>query len=46
MNAFMALPNVLVVVILSGVIAKETKHYVWDNNLDEPSPDKLITVDH
>ncbi len=28
MNAFMAVPNVIVVAILSGVIAKETKHYV------------------
>ncbi len=34
-NALMAVPNILVVLILSGMIARETKHYVWDNNLEE-----------
>ena len=34
-NALMALPNIIVVVLLSGMIARETKHYVWDNNIDE-----------
>ena len=34
-NALMAIPNIIVVLVLSGLIAKETKHYVWDKNLDE-----------
>lgn len=34
-NALMALPNIIMVLLLSGLIAKETKHYVWDNNIDE-----------
>ena len=32
---FMAVPNIIVVLLLSGLIARETKHYVWDRNLDE-----------
>lgn len=34
-NALMAVPNIIVVLLLSGMIAKETKHYVYDNNLEE-----------
>lgn len=36
-NAFMALPNIIVVLLLSGMIARETRHYIWDKNLDEKS---------
>ena len=35
MNALMAVPNLLSLLLLSGVIAKETQHYLWNNNLDE-----------
>lgn len=34
-NALMVVPNLIVVLLLSGLIARETKHYVWDDNLDE-----------
>ena len=34
-NALMAIPNIVVVLALSGLIARETKHYVWDGNLME-----------
>lgn len=34
-NALMAIPNLIAVLGLSTLIAHETKHYVWDNNLDE-----------
>ena len=34
-NALMAVPNIIVVLLLSGMIARETKHYVWEDNLDE-----------
>lgn len=36
MNAMMALPNLVALVCLSGVVARETKHYLWENRLDEP----------
>ena len=36
-NAMMAIPNLAAVLLLSGLIAKETKHYLWDNRLDEDS---------
>lgn len=35
MNAFMAIPNLISLICLSGVIAKETQYYLWDNHLDE-----------
>ncbi len=35
MNALMAIPNLVSLLALSGVIAKETKHYLWEKNLDE-----------
>ena len=38
MNALMAIPNLIAVILLSNVIAKETNHYLWDNHLDEFSP--------
>ena len=34
MNALMAIPNLLSLIFLSGVIAKETQKYLWDNKLD------------
>lgn len=38
MNALMAIPNLIAVILLSNVVAKETNHYLWDNHLDEFSP--------
>jgi AGCS family alanine or glycine:cation symporter len=35
MNALMAVPNLISLLLLSGVIAKETQHYLWDKHLDE-----------
>ena len=35
MNALMAIPNLVSLLLLSGVIAKETQHYLWEKNLDE-----------
>ncbi|MBO7581540.1 MAG: sodium:alanine symporter family protein [Bacteroidaceae bacterium] len=37
MNALMALPNLVSLLLLSGVIAKETQYYLWDKHLDEES---------
>lgn len=41
MNALMALPNLVSLLLLSGVAAKETKKYLWDNRLDESSEEEL-----
>ncbi len=35
MNAFMAIPNLISLILLSGVIARETQHYLWEKNLNE-----------
>ena len=34
-NALMAIPNLISLLLLSGVIARETQHYLWDGNLEE-----------
>ena len=34
-NALMAIPNLISVICLSGVVAKETKYYLYGNHLDE-----------
>ena len=34
-NALMALPNLISLILLSGVIVNETKKYLWNGNLDE-----------
>lgn len=34
-NALMALPNLVSLLLLSGVIVKETKKYLWDGNIEE-----------
>lgn len=39
MNALMAVPNLISLLFLSGVIAKETQHYLWEKNLDEEMED-------
>ncbi len=33
-NALMAIPNIIMVLLMSGVVAKETRKYLWNNNLD------------
>jgi len=34
-NGLMAIPNLISLIALSGVIVSETKEYLWDNNLDK-----------
>lgn len=34
-NALMAIPNLIAVISLSGIVANETKKYLWQNRLDE-----------
>lgn len=40
MNALMAIPNLISLLLLSGVAVKETKKYLWENHLDEKSTDE------
>ncbi len=44
MNAFMAFPNLIALLGLSGVIVSETKKYLWDDNMDGHSTDEMIVI--
>lgn len=44
-NGLMALPNLISLFALSGVIVSETKKYLWDNNLDEINKEEMVEVD-
>lgn len=35
MNGLMAFPNLIALLLLSGIVVKETKYYLWENRLDE-----------
>ncbi len=35
MNAFMAIPNLISLILLSGVVVRETRKYLWSGNLDK-----------
>jgi AGCS family alanine or glycine:cation symporter len=38
-NALMAIPNLICLILLTGVLVKETRYYLWENRLDEESPE-------
>lgn len=40
-NALMAIPNIISLILLSGVIISETKKYLWENRLDETMEDNM-----
>lgn len=44
-NALMAIPNIIMVLLLSGMIAKETRHYVFEGNLDEPYDEEIPVIE-
>jgi AGCS family alanine or glycine:cation symporter len=35
MNALMAIPNLVALLLLSGVVVSETRKYLWEDNLEE-----------
>src|SRR5205809_7668393 len=37
-NGLMAIPNLISLIALNGVIVAETRRYLWSNNLDEAAP--------
>lgn len=39
--ALMAVPNLLSVLLLSGTTVRETRHYLWENHLDEQMRDEV-----
>ncbi|WP_330612300.1 alanine/glycine:cation symporter family protein [Anaerotignum lactatifermentans] len=45
LNALMAFPNLVALLGLSGVIAAETKKYLFDDNMDAWSDDEVPLVD-
>lgn len=44
-NALMAVPNCIAVLVLSGIIARETQHYVYDGNLEERDETPIPQID-
>ena len=44
MNGLMALPNLISLVALSGVIVSETKKYLWDDNMDAVDETEAIVI--
>jgi AGCS family alanine or glycine:cation symporter len=45
-NALMAVPNLIALLLLSGVIVNETRKYLCNNNLDAISTDELPTINN
>ncbi|MBE6418455.1 MAG: alanine:cation symporter family protein [Akkermansiaceae bacterium] len=44
-NGLMAIPNLICLVALSGIVAKETRYYLQDNNLDTIDNTPIPTID-
>ncbi len=44
MNALMAIPNLVSLLLLSGVIVEETKKYLWEGDINAISTDKIKTI--
>ncbi|MCC8035418.1 MAG: alanine:cation symporter family protein [Rikenellaceae bacterium] len=45
MNALMAIPNLVALIFLSGVLVRETRKYLWSGNLDAAQTDEIPTID-
>ncbi len=43
-NALMAIPNLLAILLLSGVIVRETRKYLWEDRLDDESGEEPPTL--
>jgi len=44
MNALMALPNLIALLLLSRVLIRETKKYLWQDRLDEESDEEILEI--
>lgn len=45
MNALMAIPNLIALLLLSGIAAQETKKYLWTGQLDEAMDEECQNLD-
>jgi len=45
LNAFMAFPNLISLLGLSGVLVSETRKFLWEDNLDGYSTDEIRVID-
>ncbi|MDD6651813.1 MAG: amino acid carrier protein [Eggerthellales bacterium] len=43
-NALMALPNIIMVLFMTGVVAKETDYYVYQGHIDEDAHEEIPTI--
>jgi AGCS family alanine or glycine:cation symporter len=43
-NALMAIPNIIVILVLTHIVVKETRKYLWEGRLDEDSNDETPVV--
>jgi len=44
LNGMMAIPNLISLIALSGLLVKLTKEYLWDKNLDAIDPDPIMEI--
>ena len=44
MNALMAIPNLLSLLFLSGVLVKETRRYLWEGQLEKHAEQELDDI--
>jgi AGCS family alanine or glycine:cation symporter len=44
-NAIMAIPNIIMVLMLSGMIARETKYYIYEGNLDASVTEEIPIIE-
>lgn len=44
-NALMAIPNIIACLMLSTLIARETKHYIYEGNLDEEFAEEIPVIE-
>ena len=45
-NGLMAVPNLISLLLMSGVIVNETRKYLWEDKLEEMSRDTIIEIKH
>lgn len=45
-NALMAIPNLIALLLLSGVVVAETRKYLWSNKLDEYDTSEIPQIDN
>ena len=44
LNGLMAIPNIISLLLLSGVLVSETRKYLWSKQLDKASDDEIPVI--